>query len=193
MSEQIPDHPTAKPSRRWTRSRALMLAGVVAVGAIGAGVASHAGAHGFGHFRGHGAMGFLGGPMDPADAERRAERMMKHFGVEIDATSEQQAKLTALAKALAQEMVPLREKMRDARKQAVDLLTAPTVDRAAIEKLRTEQLTNADAMTKRIADALADAAEVLTPEQRKSLAERIEMFRDGGGHRRGWGHRWHRG
>lgn len=190
--------------QRHTRRRTLIVASLVAAGGLATAFASNAVSqgHGFGHFRGHGGdgvthargpRGFFGGPMDPADAERRAERMMKHFGVEIDATNEQQEKLTALAKTLAQEVAPLRDKMRDARKQAIDLLTAPSIDRAAIEKLRAEQLTNADAMTKRVTDALADAAEVLTVEQRKSLAERIEKFRHGGGHHRGWGHRWHRG
>lgn len=190
MSEDTPH--SATPTPRRTR-RALIIGSIVALGAVGAAVATHAGGHGFGHHHGHG-MGFFGGPMDGADAERRAEKMMKHFAVEIDATAEQQAKLTELAKVLAKEVAPMRDKMRDVRKQAVDLLTAPTVDRAAIEKLRAEQITTADQLSKRVTEALAGAAEVLTPEQRKSLAERVERFRDGGGWRgRGWGHGWHRG
>lgn len=177
------------PAPRRTR-RALIIASVVALGATGAAVATHAGGHGFRH--GHG-MGFFGGPMDPADAERRAEKMIKHFAVEIDATAEQQAKLTELAKVLAKDVLPMRDKMRDVRKQAVDLLTAPTVDRAAIEKLRADQIATADQLSKRVTEALARAAEVLTPEQRKSLAERVDRFRDGGGRGRGWGHGWGHG
>jgi len=64
------------------------------------------------------------------------------------------------------------------------LLAAPTIDRAAIEKLRAEQITLADASSKRMTQALADAGEVLNPEQRKKLAERMQKM----GERRGWMH-----
>ena len=80
--------------------------------------------------------------------------------------------------------------MLAARKRAVELLAEPTVDRAAIEALRAEQVARADAASKRLARALGDAAEVLTPEQRKQLAERIEEMRERRGRGRGW---WHRG
>lgn len=189
MSETTPH--SAPPAPRRTR-RALIIGSVVALGAAGAAVATHAGGHGFSHHRGHG-MGFFGGPMDQADVERRAEKMIKHFAVEIDATAEQQAKLSELAKVLAKDVVPMRDKMRDVRKQAIDLLTAPTVDRAAIEKLRADQIATADELSKRVSEALTGAAEVLTPEQRKSLAERVDRFRDRGGRGRGWGHGWQRG
>jgi Spy/CpxP family protein refolding chaperone len=53
------------------------------------------------------------------------------------------------------------------------LLSAATIDRAAIEALRAEQVALADATSKRLAQALADTADVLTPEQRVKLAERV--------------------
>jgi Spy/CpxP family protein refolding chaperone len=65
----------------------------------------------------------------------------------------------------------MREKAQAARTQAVTLLTAPTIDRTAIERLRTEQMGLAESASKRIAQALADAAEVLTPEQRRKVSE----------------------
>ena len=190
MTDTTPD--PAPPAPRRTGRRAILVVGVLLIGGLGAALATKAVSHGYGHGWGHHRGGFMGGSIDPADAERRAERMMKHLAVEIDATPEQQDKLTALARVLAKEVAPLRDRMRETRKQAVDMLTAPTVDRAAIEKLRAEQLTDTDAITKRVSDALADAAEVLTPEQRKALAERIEGFRDGHG-KRGWGRGWNRG
>ena len=52
----------------------------------------------------------------------------------------------------------------------------------AIETLRADQLQLAGQASTRIARALADAAEVLTPAQRKELALRVER------HRRGWHH-----
>ena len=116
--------------------------------------------------------GFMGGrgPM----SDERIEKMVKHFGVEINATPEQTAKLTSIAKGAAKDMRPLREKAREARKRGMELLAAPTIDRPAIERLRAEQMQAADALSKRRSQAFADAAEVLTPEQRKKLAERMQ-------------------
>jgi hypothetical protein len=53
-----------------------------------------------------------------------------------------------------------------ARATARDLLTRETVDRAALEKFRTDMLATHDAVSKRLVQAVADAREVLTPEQR---------------------------
>jgi Spy/CpxP family protein refolding chaperone len=182
--------PTPAPEPRKRRSP-LKTAGLVALAIVGIGTAGVAtaraygygpGHHGFGHHR----MGFMGGPIDPARAEDGINRLMKHFAVEVDATPEQTQKLADIGKAAVKDLLPLREKMRDARSQGRDLLVAPVIDRAKIEALRAEQLGHAEAMSKRVAKALGDAAEVLTPEQRKKAAERMEA------HRGRW-MRWHRG
>jgi protein CpxP len=130
--------------------------------------------------------GFMGGPMhrgafDPARAEDRADRMVRHLAVEIDATAEQQDKLRAIAKSAVKDLVPMREKVQSARERARSLLSASTIDRAAIEAFRAEQVALADQASKRIAQALGDAAEVLTPEQRLKIEQRIESR----------GNRWH--
>ena len=141
------------------------------VGALAAGFGGHAWSHG-----GPGGMhrGFMGGSQDPAKADERIERMVKHFAVEVDATPEQRSRLTEIAKAAARELRPLREKVRDARKRGMALLAAPTIDRAALERLRAEQIQAADAVSRRMSQAFADAAEVLTPDQRKKIAERMQ-------------------
>ena len=59
------------------------------------------------------------------------------------------------------------------RDQAVALLTQPTIDRAALESLRASQLAVAEQASKRLAQALADMADVLTPDQRKAIAEHM--------------------
>ena len=141
------------------------------IGGLAAGAGFRAWAHG-GHRGWQGGEGF---------SEERVERMVKHFGVEVDATPEQKAKLAEIATAAAKELQPLREKAREARKQAMALLAAPAVYRGAIERLRSEQMQAADAASKRLTQALADVAEVLTPEQRKQLAERMQK-------RHGWRH-----
>ncbi len=53
------------------------------------------------------------------------------------------------------------------------MLTQTTIDRGAMEKLRAEQIALADTVSKRVVQALGDAAEVLSPEQRRKLNDRI--------------------
>lgn len=134
-------------------------------------------------------MPFMGVSGDPARMDEQVDRMVKRFASTVDATPEQQQKLAAIARGASRDVAPARDKLRDARKQAIEIGRAPTVDRAALEKLRAEQLQLADSVSKRMTQALADAAEVLTPEQRQKisgrLAERLER------REHGWG--WHRG
>ena len=117
------------------------------------------------------------GEMDPAQMEERIERFIKHVSVEVDATPEQQAKLTEIAKGAARDLAPLRAQGREMRKEGVSLFTAPTVDRNAVEQLRVKRMQHADAVSKRITQALTESAEVLTPEQRKKAAARARRWR----------------
>jgi len=106
--------------------------------------------------------------------------MLKHLYVEVDATDAQKQQLGPIVKAAARDLLPMRDRMRDARLQAVALLSQPSIDRAAIEALRANQLQLAEQASKRFTQALADVADVLTPEQRKQLTERMSRWR---GHR----------
>jgi periplasmic protein CpxP/Spy len=130
--------------------------------------------------------GFMGAPFGPAQIDERIDRMTKHMAIELDATADQQAKIASIFKSAVADLSPLRDKAQAARAQAITLLTASTIDRAAIEKLRADQIGLAEAASKRIAQALTDAADVLTPEQRRKLADWTPPF---GGP---WA-RWHRG
>ena len=136
------------------------------------------------HINWHGG-GIFGG-LSPAQIDDRIDRMTKHMAIELDATAEQQAKLATIAKAAVADLRPLQEKARAARAQAVTLLTAPTIDRSAIERLRAENIGLAETASKRIAQALEDAADVLSPEQRRKVAEWAAFSRP-------WWARWHRG
>jgi periplasmic protein CpxP/Spy len=115
--------------------------------------------------------GMFGGPLTPAQIDDQIDRVSKHLAIELDATEEQRAKIADIAKAAVADLRPLREKAEGSRKQAISLLTAPTIDRTAIERFRAEHIGLAETASKRIAQALADAAEVLTPEQRRKVAE----------------------
>jgi periplasmic protein CpxP/Spy len=99
-----------------------------------------------------------------------ADRMIRHLAIEIDATTEQQDKLRAVVGGAVHDLLPMREKLLAARATARDLLTQQTIDRGAIEKFRADQIAFHDATSKRLVQAVADAAEILTPEQRRKLS-----------------------
>ena len=115
--------------------------------------------------------GPFGGPLSAAQIDDRIDRMTKHMAIELDATADQQVKVANILKAAVADLRPLHEKAHATRTQAITLLTAPTIDRTAIERLRAEQIALADTASKRIAQALADASEVLNPEQRKKVSD----------------------
>ncbi|MFM7330767.1 MAG: Spy/CpxP family protein refolding chaperone [Brachymonas sp.] len=145
------------------------LAGLVAVSAIGQAAAqSPAGPQRGGH-----------------DMGQMAERRIDHMIKEIDGTPEQKAKLTALAQAAQKDMAPLREQLQAARQKGMALLSAPTIDRAALERLHSEQTQLMDNLSRRMLTHMADAAEVLTPAQRAKLAEKMKSRSEGGRGRHG--------
>jgi Spy/CpxP family protein refolding chaperone len=162
--------------RRW-----LPIAAVAIVAGFAGAAATTAVGHGPGWGRWH-----WRGTMSQAQIEDRVDRGIRHAAIELDATPEQQEKLRAIAKAAVGDLLPMREKARAARARAAELLTRPTIDRAAIEAFRAEQMALAETASKRIAQALVDVAEVLTPEQRQKVHEFLEWRRD---RWRGW----HRG
>lgn len=122
------------------------------------------------------------GASDPAQMEERLDRMLERAFETIEATPEQKAKIEPMVKQAAAELRPLREQARNARREGLKLFSADTIDRGAIERLRAQQIQATDAASKRFTQALTDVAEVLTPEQRKTLAARVARR---GGHRHG--------
>jgi periplasmic protein CpxP/Spy len=94
----------------------------------------------------------------------------------VDATPEQREKIHAIAKGAIDDVLAMRRDPAARREKVLALMKADTVDRQALEALRAEQIATADAATKRILQAVEDAAEVLRPEQRRQLAERWERW-----------------
>lgn len=150
-------------------------------------LASDGGWHG--GWRGRGHRGHFANMTD-AEIEKQVDRVVKHVAIEIDATPDQQTKIATLFVAVAKELKPMRGQMRDSGRKIHDLLLADKIDREALEKIRAARLADAERMSKTIVNAVAEAAEVLSADQRKVLEERIQKFRS---MRRGWGRGWHRG
>ena len=194
MSEQLSSE---RPPRRRGRAAAVILGVALAGGLVGA-FATTSFSQGFGpgfgppwHMMVRGPMmSPFGGPLTADQMADRTDRMVRHAAIELDASADQQAKLETIVKGAVRELAPMRDKLLAARQQARDLLTQSTVDRGAIEKLRAEQIATMDAVTKRVAQAIGDAAEVLTPDQRKKLGDMLPPHGGPGG---GYWHPWHRG
>src|SRR5262245_60254201 len=146
-----------KPRRRFFLTAAI--ATVIAGLAAGIGARAFAGGGHCGWSRG----GFMGGMLDPTTVDAHLDRMLKHLFVEINATPAQQTQLAPIVKSAAQDLLPLRAQMHDARRQAVELLSQPTIDRPALETLRANHLKLAEQGSQRLTQALADVADVLTP------------------------------
>jgi Spy/CpxP family protein refolding chaperone len=161
---------TPDPAAARRRARRWSFAGIAAA-AAGA-FAFHRMAHAGGHGCGPGFGRPMHGAMDPESMGKfidwRVSMMLSH----VDATAEQKTRVADIAKAAARDMLPAREQHRAARAKAMALLTATTIDRAALEKLRADELALAETLSKRAVQSLADAADVLTPAQREKLAQR---------------------
>jgi Spy/CpxP family protein refolding chaperone len=145
-----------KTRRRW-------FAGLAALGGLGL-LGSQAHAQGWG--RPH--------HLDPEEMARRLDYRIGRLIRDVGGTQQQKDQLVAIASAALAELRPMREQLRQARRAGLELLATPVVDRRALEQLRTTQMQVADAKSKRMVQAMADAAEVLTPEQRAKVAERMK-------------------
>jgi Spy/CpxP family protein refolding chaperone len=148
--------------RRW-------FAGIAAAGGLGLLVGA-AQAQGWG--RGRAGPGERGG--------RRMEYRIGRMLDDVGGTPEQKSRLVAIMQAAIADIRPLRDQAREARRQGLDLLAAPVIDRAALERTRAAQIQATDARSRRMVQAMADAAEVLTPEQRVKVAQRMKQRMDRG-------------
>ncbi len=93
---------------------------------------------------------------------------------QLDLTDEQEDRLWKIMDGVRSEARPLFRDLQDTREELAKLLGAGSIDRAAVEKLRADRVSQIDEASKKFTAALADAAEVLTPEQRAKLAEEME-------------------
>jgi Spy/CpxP family protein refolding chaperone len=154
-----------RTKRRWLVAAAF----TVAAGAAGVSLANALPALP-GHHGHHGHAALMA--MDPADMDAHIDKMVEQFAA--DATPDQKARVAAIAKAAVADLRPTHEQFRQAHAQAHALLTAPVIDRLALERLRAEQMQRMDLMSRRALAAVEDAADVLTPEQRVRFAEHLK-------------------
>lgn len=100
----------------------------------------------------------------------------------IDATDTQRSQIKQIAMSAAADVEGQREAGRGLRDQAMQIFTAPSVDPVAAESVRQQMLVQHDQASKRMLQAMLEAAKVLTPDQRAKMAlrskERHMQMRD---------------
>lgn len=164
--------PQSKPRRRF-------LTGMVAGGLLGSllagGIGMYAQAQqgpGWWFRAGHGPRGFFRhAAHDPEMMSARIEFATGWLLSRIEASDEQRQQVKAIVQATVEDLAPVRAQHLQNRQTLLQVLAQPTIDRTALGDIRQAGLQLADTASDRIVAALADVAEVLTPEQRTTLAE----------------------
>lgn len=139
---------------------ALALSGVLVL--LGAGVLAYA----------HSGQGGHG----PRGLDGMTEHFQEHVRAvlaEADATPEQTARIQTLVDATAADIKAVQQQHARDFAELHEIFTAPTIDRARIERLRASHIAAMDTVSQLCATRLADAAEVLTPAQRARLGEKM--------------------
>jgi protein CpxP len=184
--------PPAQPARKPSRLRRVLYASALLLGGGVIGAVVVGPTIGQGWYDGpYGHRGWGYGPpgphhygMHPGEfggrmfGSGRAERGVDRVLWFIDASGEQRNKIRSVMERTADDLFALREKHIEGRREIAATLGAATIDRAKLETLRADQMKLAETASKRVTDAIAEAAEVLTPTQRADLAR--------------WAERWHR-
>lgn len=120
-----------------------------------------------------GAHGMHGGGMGMMKGGGMSERMLDA----VNATPEQRAQIRQIMDAARKDLRAQHEGGRAMQEQAAQIFAQPNVDARAAETLRQQMVARHDAASKRMMQAMLDASRVLTPEQRKTLAERMAQRR----------------
>jgi periplasmic protein CpxP/Spy len=123
--------------------------------------------HGVGH-GGHGGPG-----MGMMFGGRGLERLLDG----VNATADQRTQIKDIAERARADLQAQREASKGTRDQFMTLFTQPTVDAAAAEALRAQTMQQHDQASRRMTQAMIEISRVLTPEQRKQLAERMAQRR----------------
>lgn len=161
----------AKPIQLYLAALAIAAAGVYATTAHAAPSGPGPGQGGTMMHMGHGPMGgSMGEPMMGGMLPRMLDR--------VNATPEQRAQIKQIMDRSAADRQARREAGRALREQAMALFTQPTVDANAVEALRKQQMAAHDEASKRVTLAMIEISRVLTPEQRKQIAEQMTQRRE---------------
>lgn len=118
----------------------------------------------------------FGRPTSPEQLTEKLTFGLDHLLDEVDATDDQRVRAEALVEQRAPELFALMTEGRALRGELKQAMLADKLDRARLDAVRTK----IDVVASKVADTGLDTvyqlAEVLTPAQRKQLADRIARF-----------------
>jgi len=154
---------SGRPLRRFAAAAAVFGGIAITLGAL-----AQTATGGF-HHGGHAAHMAASGP----EMSAHIDEVLQHIYTETAATPAQQAQIAPLVQTTATDLMQLHTQFHTEHAQMLALLTADPIDRAALETARAAQLSVVDQASKEIVQLLADTAGVLTPAQRKALAEKL--------------------
>ncbi len=117
----------------------------------------------------HIVIGGPGGMHGQAMAMAHLTKMLDAVG----ASPEQKAKIEGILHAGFAPMTGMHAEMEHTHAALHAIFAAPTIDRVALEQLRAAEVAKLDQSSRTMVAAMADAAEVLTTEQRTKLAAMI--------------------
>ena len=126
----------------------------------------------------HGGPG-MGGPAmgGPGMMALGGGRQIEHMLDVVKATPEQRAQIKTISDAARPDLRALHTAGRTLHDQMQALFSAPSVDARAAETLRQQQLAQHDQASKRMLQMMVDISRVLSPEQRKTLTEKMAQRR----------------
>ena len=104
-------------------------------------------------------------------------RMMGRLLDAVNASADQRAQIQQITDAARADMKAQHDSGRQLRADAAALFAQPTVDARAAEALRQQMLARHDQASKRQLQMMLDISRVLTPEQRKTLADKTAQRR----------------
>ena len=168
------DAGAARPKRR------RFMTGLVAGGLLGGLLATSIGAwsnHQGGPGGWHGGGRWCRSAVSPEAQRERVEFATDWMLNKLNASDAQRGQIKTIVASALQDLAPVRDEHRQHREAFLAALTQPNVDRAALDDLRRAELQLAETASSRIVTALADVADVLTPEQRAELVQLAERFR----------------
>lgn len=121
------------------------------------------------------AMHHMMGPMSQADMAAHVGKLGQQLYVVVDATDAQKSVLDPIFKQAAADLLPMFQQLHADHAQMLELLVAPTIDRAALEQLRAAQVALHDRISQRMTRLAEDSGDVLTQAQRQKLVAHLSQ------------------